>query len=196
MSYKYHYTTVTIAVAGLFIGPLLFTQLAQAVGKASIILWSLIGALLCQVWGARMTGTDDYVPFIFSRLLAGMFSAMPTILGPAYIMDILFLHQRGRVFACYEISLLAGVVASPTIGGFIVGTKSWPYTFWWTIGPVGAVSILVFCFLEETGYPRDKDNRAWPTKPKGFIQSRIATFFPGTKIVPRATLRDIVRATF
>ena len=125
--------TVTVAIAGLFTGPLIFTPLAYVIGRASVIFWCLLAALACQIWAARMTGEDDYVLFTISRLLAGMFAAMPTIFGPAYAMDIFFLHQRGKAFVTYELSLLGRVVAGPTMGGFIVQNKPWPFVFWWTI---------------------------------------------------------------
>lgn len=45
---------------------------------------------------------------------------MPTVLGPAYAIDIFLLHQRGKAFISYKLSLTSSIVASPTVGGFIV----------------------------------------------------------------------------
>lgn len=139
-----------------------------------------------------MTDKDDYVLFLISRLLAGMFATMPATFGPAYAIDIFFLHQRGKAFISYELSLLGGVVAGPTIGGFIVQSKPWPYTFWWTIAPVGIAMVLVFCFLEETGFRQGQDDQPRIRQPTSFLKNRMATFFPGNKIVQQSCSREVV----
>ena len=190
--------TVTAAVAGHCVGPFLTTPLARIIGRTSLIFWSLLGALGCQIWAAEMTGKDDYVPFLISRLFAGMFASVPTILGPAYAIDIFFLHQRGKAFVSYELSLLGGVVATPTIGGFIVQSKPWTYTFWWTIAPVCVAMILVFCFLEETGFRRGQDAQMNIRQPTSFLKNRMMTFFPGNRIIPPTSFQEVVgyRAPF
>lgn len=188
--------TVTVAVAGLFAGPLLFAPLARIIGRTSLILWSLLGALVCQIWAAKMTDTKDYIPFLISRLLAGMFATVPTIFGPAYAIDIFFLHQRGKAFISYEISFLGGVVAGPTVGGFIVESKPWPYTFWWTIAPVGIAMVFVFCFLEETGFRRGQEDQKNVEQPTSFIKNRMATFFPGNRIVHQGRYQEVVGFSF
>lgn len=137
---------ISAAVAGLLAGPFIFVPLSAVVGSASVIFWSLIGVLVCQIWAASMTDSGDYHAFIISRLFAGLFGGSTTILGSGTIMDIFFLYQRGRAFACYELSLLLGVISGPTIGGFIVQDNSWTVTFWWTIAPVGGAAILLLIF--------------------------------------------------
>ncbi|CRG86660.1 putative transporter C1529,01 [Talaromyces islandicus] len=49
------------------------------------------------------------------------------------------------------------------------------------ISYTGVVIVLVFCFIEETGFTR-KDGRIYPPQPSKFIPNRIATFFPGTAV--------------
>ena len=130
-----------------------------------------------------MTGEDDYEAFIISRLIAGLFGAMPTILGPSLIIETTFLHQRGKAFLTYELSVLLGVIAGPTVGGIIVDVHPWPVTFWWTIGPLAVAALLVFLFLEESGFDREHQESWNPERASNFIHSRIATFFPGNHAV-------------
>ena len=139
-----------------------------------------------------MTHENDYASFLVSRVFSGIFSSVPTIFGPAYAIDMFFLHQRGKAFVCYELSLLGGVAATPTIGGFIVQSNPWPYVFWWTIGPVGLAMILVFFFLEETGFRRNLEDETRITPPTSFLKNRMATFFPGNKVVYQTCPREIV----
>ena len=188
--------TVTVTVAGLFAGPLLFTPLARIIGRTALIFWSLLGLLSCQIWAAKMTDTKDYIPFLISRLLAGMLSTAPTIFGPSYAIDIFFLHQRCKAFISYEISFLGGIIVGPTIGGFIVKSKPWPYTFWWTIAPLGIAMVFVFCFLEETGFRRGQEDPKNLEQPTSFFKNRMATFFPGNRIIHQKGCQEVVGFIF
>lgn len=87
-----------------------------------------------------MTGPSDYIPFVMSRLLAGVCGSVPPILAAGLIMDIYFLHQRGRAFTVLEVSLHAGSIGAPVFGGFIADTKPWRDVYWWLLGVI-AVSI-------------------------------------------------------
>lgn len=142
-----------------------------------------------------MTHAGDFVSFVVSRWLGGMFASIPLAFGPSYLIDIFFLHQRGRAFTSFELSLLLGATASPTIGGFIVQKHHWPMSIWWTIAPIGISIILVFTSLYETGFPRESMNESeYPAQPESFLKNRIATLVPGTKIVPSVTGSRILRA--
>ena len=66
-----------------------------------------------------MTNEDDYVRFIISRLLSGMFGSVPSAIGGGIILDVFFLHDRGKAFICYEVSILLGASVGPTFSGFI-----------------------------------------------------------------------------
>lgn len=138
-----------------------------------------------------MTQSNQYNPFVISRLFAGMFGSVPSILGASTITDLFFLHERGRAFLAFSLSFLLGTVAGPIFGGFIVGHVDWPIEFWWTVGVQGLALVLVFLFLEETGFDRDGGS-GYPTKPKSFIQHRVATFLLGAKIVPATSRSELV----
>lgn len=53
------------------------------------------------------------------------------------------------------------------------------------------MAIQVFCFIEETGFTRS-DDRIYPRSSPKFLRNRIETFFPGTKVIPKATWPDVV----
>ena len=183
--------TITAAVAGHFIGPIFFTPLARIIGRSSLIFWCLLATIICQVWGAKMTHENDYTPFLLSRVFAGIFASVPLIFGPAYTIDMFFLHQRGKAFVFYELSVLGGISATPTIGGFIVQSNPWPYTLWWTIGPLGIAMVLVFFFLEETGFRRNQEDQTRIRPPTSFLKNRMATFFPGNRVVYPTSPREV-----
>ena len=61
--------------------------------------------------------------------MAGMFGSIPTVLASGYIINMYFLHQRGKAFTALEVTYLSGFLATPALGGFIVNSKPWPYVF-------------------------------------------------------------------
>ena len=175
--------SLSSATAGLLVGPVILTPLAPLIGRSCVIFWSLLALIACQIWAALMTGEDDYVAFVISRGVAGLFGAMPTILGPSFIVDTWFLHQRGKAFLTYELSVLLGVTVGDTVGGIIVNSHPWSVCFWWTLGPLGVAALLVFLFLEESGFDRGHQESWNPEPPSNFILGRIATIFPGNHAV-------------
>lgn len=142
-----------------------------------------------------MTSKDQYTAFVLSRLFAGMFGSVPSILGSGTIIDIFFLHERGKAFVIFSLSFLLGTVAGPTFCGFIVDHTEWPVEFWWTVGLQGLVLILAFFFLEETGFTRSQ-LRVYPAQPQSFMANRMATFFCGTKVVPPISGSELVSFRF
>lgn len=183
--------SIAAGVAGQMGGPLLFVPLSSIIGRSSLIFWSLFGSLASNIWAPLMTGPNDYIPFVMSRMLAGLFGSVPPILATGLIMDLYFLHQRGKAFTVLEVSLLAGAVAAPVFGGFIADTKPWPNVFWWLVAVIAVSIPLAFFFLEETAFRRNEESEPLPQRPSSFMSNRIATFFPGTAVVPRTTVAHI-----
>ncbi|KAI9743772.1 MAG: hypothetical protein M1818_002505 [Claussenomyces sp. TS43310] len=176
--------SVAAGLAGWMAGPFLITPLAPVIGRSSVVFWSLLVVFGCQIWAAEMTGPDDFIPFVMSRLICGMFGVIPAIMGPGYIMEMFYLHQRGKAFAIFEVLIIFAVVGGGTLGGFIANTQPWPYVFWWTLGPVGAAIISVFLFVEDTTFSRDPKAVKRAPLPKAWLANRVATFLPGTRTQP------------
>jgi MFS family permease len=114
-----------------------------------------------------------------------------SVLGPRYLVDLFFLHQRGRAFTILHLALNFGASAGPTFSGFITANNSWTIEYWWSVGLLGFTAILVFLFLEETGFDRTAEAKN-PMPPDSFLRNRIYTFFPGSKIVKPTTLAETV----
>jgi MFS family permease len=162
-------------------------------GRSSTIFWTLAGLLVCQIWAPLMTGANDYNAYILSRLSAGLFGSVVGVVGPRILMDIFFLHERGRRFAIIFTLNSFGSVVGPTLSGFISARTSWPVEHWWTVGLLGLVLILCFFFLEETGFDREESRTGWPRPPDSFIANRVATFLFGQRLQPSYTTSDRVR---
>jgi len=128
-----------------------------------------------------MTKEDQYISFVMSRWLAGLFSSAASTVGSGIILDIFFLHQRGRAFTFYSVTTLFGALVTPVISGFIVESASWTIQFWWCVGALGVISILIFLLIEDTTF--DRQNPGVRPPERSYFANRVATFLPGNKIV-------------
>ncbi|PYH40710.1 polyamine transporter [Aspergillus saccharolyticus JOP 1030-1] len=171
------------ALAGMAFGPFFVAPLAHRLGRSSVIFWCMVCTLVCQIWAAVMTHSDEYIAFVMSRLFAGFFGAVPTVIGPRMITDLLFLHQRGRAFTALHMSFLMGTIAGPTFSAFISAGTFFPVEFWWSVGLLGATAILILLCLEETAFDRiDPERNRLP--PANWLANRRATFLFGQQLLP------------
>lgn len=136
-----------------------------------------------------MTDPSDYVLFVISRWLGGTFGSCCIVLGAGIILDIFFLHQRGKAFTCYTVFTSFGSTVAGTLSGFIVTSSPWPVQFWWTVGLEAVLALLVFLFVEDTHMNRKSiGNRV---RPKSWFGRRIATIYPPTQGPPeQGTYRE------
>ena len=179
----------------MVVGPFALLPLSHAIGRTSTIFWSTLLVLVCNTWAACMTNPSQYAPYLVSRFFAGFGAPVPSALGPRILLDLFFIHERGRAFSVLTLSYLLGTLAIPTIGCFVASQTDWPIMFWWTIPFLGLALILTVVFMEETGFEREGKTR-YPRQPTSFVANRIATFLPGNKVVPSYTLAETVSPVF
>ncbi|KAL8787507.1 MAG: hypothetical protein Q9213_002165 [Squamulea squamosa] len=138
-----------------------------------------------------MTHEDQYIPFVIARLFGGFFGGNATALGADTILDLFFLHQRGRGLTVLNLSFLGGVVVGPTLSGFIVGNAPWTVQFWWSNGLEAIVIVLSLLFLEDTYYnrsPNARDQRH--ARPDTLLAKRKATFLCHPRKVPPVSFAE------
>ena len=140
-----------------------------------------------------MTSSNQYGAFVVARLFGGLFGGTAPALGADTIVDIFFLHQRGKAFTVLNLSFLAGVVVGPTMSGFIVDSTTWTVQFWWSNGLEVIIIILSLALLEDTYYDRKVNDescrRSWP---QNYFANRIATFFCGARVIPPISVAETV----
>ena len=130
-----------------------------------------------------------------ARLIGGLFGGTAGALGADTIIDLYFLHQRGKGLAVLYISFVGGVVVGPTLSGYISGSAPWTVQFWWSNGLEAAIILLSLGFLEDTYYYRGSEAESSSSKPpKGFLANRWATFFWRPQMAPRVSNRVMVRS--
>ena len=144
-----------------------------------------------------MTRSNQYGAFIAARLFGGLFGGTAPALGADTIVDLFFLHQRGKAFTVLNLSFLAGVVVGPTLSGFIVGSTNWTVQFWWSNGLEGIIILLTLALLQDTYYDRtsvaDESRNKWPDN---IFANRMATFLCGARVIPPITMVEMVSHNF
>lgn len=172
-------------------GGFFFFPLAHKIGHSSAIFWSLIGLVASLIWCARMTSPNDFWNFLGARFLSGFCGAVVGGLGPRVLIDLFFLHQRGRAFTLFHFFFDFGTVAGPTLCAFVAAGREWSDAYWWVCALAGFAAIFSFLFLHETGWDRTGVS-SFRVPAGGFWNNRVATFLPGTRVVPYASLKEIV----
>lgn len=179
----------------MVVGPFTLLPLSHAIGRTSTIFWSVFLILICNIWAASMTKSSQYTPYLVSRFFAGFGATVPSALGPRILLDLFYIHERGRAFSVFTLSYLLGTLAVPSVGCFVASQTDWSIMFWWTIPFLGLALILTVAFMEETGFEREGQTK-YPRQPESFLANRIATFLPGNRVVPACTLAETVSPTF
>jgi hypothetical protein len=109
--------------------------------------------------------------------------------GANIIVQVFFLHDRGKCFSIYTSLILLGTVGSNTFSGFIVQSAAWPVQFWYNVALEGIIAILCLLFLDETGWTRPGGDE-YPLLPDGFVAKRLATLTLIRRVTHRKTVRE------
>ncbi|KAH8880904.1 MFS general substrate transporter [Thozetella sp. PMI_491] len=194
--YKQSTTALTYqnsaATSGMIIGSILLYWLSRLIGRQATMLWSLIGALGAAIWAAFMTDKSDYQLFIISRGFAGLFANIVGVLGPRCLIDMFFLHQRGRAFTIFHFFFDLASAAGPSICALVASPSGdWRWALWFSIIVIGVAIILFFAFMQDTTWHR-KDGVENNPPSTGWLASRVATFLPGTAITPRVPAKQFI----
>lgn len=138
-----------------------------------------------------MRSPHDYNAFLAAKFIMGVFGTTTITIGPLYLADMFFLHQRGRAFNALGLFLNMGASAGPTFSGFITVYMPWYYEYYWTIASMAASIVVVLFFLEDTSWDRSSGStyEGSPSIKEGnWTTRRIKTFLQS----PRTTRKEKV----
>lgn len=182
------------ANAGMVIGGLFWYLLSFVIGRPAVFFWSLLGLLGADLWASYMTHADQFHIFIVSRGFAGFCGTAVGVLGPRLLIDMFFLHQRGRAFTIFHFFFDFGTSAGPSLCAFVVqGAGNIQWAFWFIAIFTSVAILLVLLLVEDTTWDRST-GATNPSLPEGFIANRIATFFlPGKRLIPRSSVGELAR---
>lgn len=183
------------------VGCLLLQPCALKYGRRSTYVFGSALILCGLILGVKMTSINYFFAYM---ILAGFGSAPSYATIITSLIDISFLHQKGRILSLYGAVLILGNFLPPVAAGYIVQAQGWKWCFNYLIIFFAVATLILIVGAEETIFPRahfqlvaiDAIERHLPTessqnqlqqttsitKPPGEQddQTEIATYEPGS----------------
>ncbi|KAK9431960.1 major facilitator superfamily domain-containing protein [Lipomyces doorenjongii] len=106
-----------------------------------------------SAWAAIAT---SYRSLLWARVLQGVALAPFEVAVNASVGDMYFVHQRGVRLALVSLSIFGTTFLTPIITGNVTNSLGWHWMFWLVLIFSSVTLILVFFFVPEHVYNRDK----------------------------------------
>lgn len=141
---------ITIVVYSIFqgAGPLLFSSMADSVGRRPIILSCL---LMYMAVNCILAVNRNFAGLIVLRCIQACCIAPTIALGSGVASDITTKAERASFIGLTTGLALLGQAFGAFIGGMISSAFGWRAIFWFLSICAGATFIVLFIFLPETG---------------------------------------------
>ncbi len=115
------------------------------------------------------------------------------IVGSNFIVEVFFLHDRGKCFALYTFSILFGGICCGTFSGYIVQRVGWTVQFWYNVGLETCIATLCLIFLDETAWSRHGQAPV-PHPPSSFIKRKLATYAFTQRITATRSRKEVIES--
>ncbi|KAL1894173.1 hypothetical protein Sste5346_005959 [Sporothrix stenoceras] len=132
-------------------GLLFWQPFALQFGKRPVYLISCLGTVALVMWSPYASTNGQWVA---KNVLGGFFAAPIEALPEISVTDVYFAHQRGTYMGIYALCLGVSSYLAPVVCGFINDGQGYQWVFYWFSIFLGAASIFLFLFMEETNYDR------------------------------------------
>ncbi|OQU99644.1 hypothetical protein CLAIMM_05251 [Cladophialophora immunda] len=133
------------------IGVLFALPMATKYGRRLPYIVGSVLVLAGLAFGAAMHSIN----FMWAYMVLSGFGSSPSYsLNENSLLDISFLHQRGRYMGIYALVLQAGNFLPPIACGFIVDSQGWRWVLRYLLIFQGISALLIIFSAEETLYPR------------------------------------------
>ncbi|KAK6217288.1 MFS transporter [Colletotrichum tabaci] len=143
--------TVAIPALGLAIGPLLWSSLADIIGRRTIFIAGTMVAFAATIGAAK---APSYGGYMAARFFQGLGVSPAATVGLAIINDMFFEHERGQKVGLWVLAIDLGLLTGPLIGGFVDLVDHY-WIQWLTAIFFAVILAAELAFLPETLYPRD-----------------------------------------
>ncbi|KAJ1739094.1 hypothetical protein LPJ78_005298 [Coemansia sp. RSA 989] len=139
--------TITSYVIAMAVFPLLWSNLADYIGRKPVYALSML-IFTCGSIGCALS--QSLVALIASRVVQSAGSSAVQGAGAGTISDIYPREQRGTALGIYYLGPLLGPCLGPLIGGYIGQDAGWRWVFWVLAIWGGIMFLLAIFVLPET----------------------------------------------
>lgn len=131
-------------------GPLIWSSIADAVGRRVIFIAGTVIAFAATIGAAK---APNYGGYMAARFFQGLGVSPAATVGLAIINDCFFEHERGQKVGLWVLAIDMGLLVGPLLGGFLNLVNQF-WIQWFTAILFAVVLIAELAFLPETLYPR------------------------------------------
>jgi len=136
-------TFIAVFFAGLFVGTLFLSRIADRFGRRTVFNFSLIWYSLCAIAMAFQTSSSA---ILFFRFAAGIGIGMELVVIDTYLSELVPKTSRGRVFAFNQLLSFSAIPVVALLSLFLVprsflGIDGWRWVT--VIGSTGAVLVFI-----------------------------------------------------
>ncbi|KAJ2345562.1 hypothetical protein GGF43_005188 [Coemansia sp. RSA 2618] len=139
--------TITSFIITMAIFPLLWSNLADYIGRKPVYVLSML-IYVCGSIGCALS--QNLTALIASRVVQSAGSSAVQSAGAGTISDIYPREQRGTALGIYYLGPLLGPCLGPLIGGYIGQDVGWRWVFWVLAIWGGIMMLLALFVLPET----------------------------------------------
>ena len=164
-------TTVCIALNG--IAPFIWIPLSSKFGRRPILLGTTVLGFASALGSAY---ARNFGQLLLARVFNGFFPVAFS-LGASVVVDIFFLHQRGRAMGIFTVLTVFGSHIAPLLGGPLGQFLGWRWCFKFAAILNAAMLLIIFFGFPETLYVPSsaalaKDGATNPLSPQEPSSSR------------------------
>ena len=145
--------TISLYIAGLAVGQLIYGPLSDAFGRRPLLLGGLALYTVAGVAAGLSSGIDA---LIAARLLQALGGSAGLVLGRAIVRDTVRSDEAVRKLATLNLILVIGPGLAPIVGGFVAGHTGWRVIFLLLAGLGALAFVCAGRLLPETARPSGK----------------------------------------
>jgi len=127
--------------------------LAVKFGHRIVYLFSVFLMFISCIWCAL---SPNIASIRASRVFQGFGMSALQSLVASTIEQLFFVHERGARSVIWSFAIMAGITLGPLLYSYVISSLSWQMGFWFVSIPLGLATVMVFFFVPETTYVRDK----------------------------------------
>ncbi|GAD92932.1 MFS transporter [Paecilomyces variotii No. 5] len=147
------FTGVCILVLGF--SNFFWVPMQATFGRRPVLIFSTLICCVSNIWRAKAM---TYGSYMGACVLNGFGAGPAESAQPEIIADIMFLHERGAYNTLYFTFYFGSLMIGPIIAGAMAQHVGWRSFFWFNVGLLGAVFVLLVLFFPETKWHRAHPN--------------------------------------
>ncbi len=146
---------LSINFAGLCIAGLIAGPISDSYGRRATL---IIGLLIFIIGSIGCVYTDNFAMLLFWRLLQGIATSVPMVIGAAMFFDKYTAEKAGKTIGVLNSFISASMAAAPIIGAWISEAFNWRANFV-VILLLGIISFIAILLIIEETLQEDKRKR-------------------------------------